>query len=261
VEKYHSFAPIYSVRKHFEASGYADAIDAVLGPRSEKCLFDYPDIVFALAAVMFTGGATAEDLDKRVKHELELLPGLRVPGTDTLLNTMRQLTVAPTIVEHKHAEQVGGKKEWVTKQYTFCMHDALNRLLIQVLLQRGQIKHGGHYDFDYDHQIIECYNLRGGLPEKTFDMMNNDFAWNHLPFSDIAQNNVFLLLTALMRNFYAYLVALCAALKDSPIQLGTRMKNFIFHFMTMVGQWARHARQNVLSVYTDAPAWFAPLLL
>ena len=32
--------------------------------------------------------------------------------------------------------------------------------------------------------------------------MNNDFGWNQLPKSFMAQNTVFLLMTALIRNFY-----------------------------------------------------------
>ena len=44
-------------------------------------------------------------------------------------------------------------------------------------------------------------NLRGGK-ERIFDDMNNGFGWNRLPKSFMAQNTVFLLMTALIRNFY-----------------------------------------------------------
>ena len=44
-------------------------------------------------------------------------------------------------------------------------------------------------------------NLRGGK-ERIFDDMNNGFGWNRLPKSFMAQNIVFLLMTALIRNFY-----------------------------------------------------------
>ena len=39
--------------------------------------------------------------------------------------------------------------------------------------------------------IVEFYNLRGGK-ERIFDEMNNDFGWNRLPKSFMAQNTVFL---------------------------------------------------------------------
>jgi hypothetical protein len=46
--------------------------------------------------------------------------------------------------------------------------------------------------------IVEFYNLRGGK-ERIFDDMNNGFGWNRLPKSFMAENTVFLLLTALIR--------------------------------------------------------------
>ena len=50
-------------------------------------------------------------------------------------------------------------------------------------------------------EIVEFYNLRGGK-ERIFDDMNNGFGWDRLPKSFMAENTVFLLLTALIRNFY-----------------------------------------------------------
>ena len=38
--------------------------------------------------------------------------------------------------------------------------------------------------------------------ERIFDDMINGFGWNRLPKSFMAQNTVFLLMTALIRNFY-----------------------------------------------------------
>ena len=49
--------------------------------------------------------------------------------------------------------------------------------------------------------IVEFYNLRGGK-ERIFDDMNNGFGWSRLPKSFMAENTVFLLLTALIHNFY-----------------------------------------------------------
>jgi len=49
--------------------------------------------------------------------------------------------------------------------------------------------------------IIEYYNQRGAA-EKIFDEMNNDFGWKNLPFSFLQENTVYMLLTAMCRNFY-----------------------------------------------------------
>ena len=61
---------------------------------------------------------------------------------------------------------------------------------------------------DYEssaREIVEFYNLRGGK-ERIFDDMNNGFGWNRLPKSFMAENTVFLLLTALIRNFYKAII-------------------------------------------------------
>ena len=50
-------------------------------------------------------------------------------------------------------------------------------------------------------EIVEFYNLRGGK-ERIFDDMNNGFGWARLPKSFMAENTVFLLLTAMIRYFY-----------------------------------------------------------
>ena len=54
-------------------------------------------------------------------------------------------------------------------------------------------------------EIVEFYNLRGGK-ERIFDDMNNGFGWDRLPKSFMAENTVFLLLTALIRNFYKAII-------------------------------------------------------
>ena len=56
-----------------------------------------------------------------------------------------------------------------------------------------------------DHQstekeVIEFYNQRGNS-EKIFDIQNNDFGWNHLPTSEMSANTVYLIITAMLKNF------------------------------------------------------------
>lgn len=47
--------------------------------------------------------------------------------------------------------------------------------------------------------IILFYNGRGSR-EKTYDVMNKDFGWNHLPCSFLKENTVFLLHTAMSKK-------------------------------------------------------------
>lgn len=102
-----------------------------------------------------------------------------------------------------------------------------------------------------EKQIIEYYNQRG-KSEKLFDVMNNDFCWKHLPCSFIEENTSFLIITALIKNFYNYLVAKISEV-FSDIKPTTRLKRFIFRFISVSGIWIYTARQWFLRLYTDRP--------
>ena len=49
-----------------------------------------------------------------------------------------------------------------------------------------------------EKDIITFYNERGAS-EKNFDIQNNDFGWSHLPFSFMAENMVFMMVTAMLK--------------------------------------------------------------
>lgn len=53
--------------------------------------------------------------------------------------------------------------------------------------------------------VIAFYNQRGAK-EKILDQMDNDFGWHYLPKSEMGQNAVFMLITAIIRNFYERLL-------------------------------------------------------
>jgi len=77
-----------------------------------------------------------------------------------------------------------------------------------------------------EKEVIEFYNQRGAS-ENNFDVMNNDFGWNHLPYSDINYNTVYLIITAMLKNFYLYILANISRY-FSDILPTTRIKRFIF---------------------------------
>ena len=102
-----------------------------------------------------------------------------------------------------------------------------------------------------EKEVIEYYNQRGSS-EKIFDIQNNDFGWNHLPTSNMASNTVYLIITAMLKNFYTYLLQkVSAVFKD--ILPTSRLKRFIFRFITVAGRYVYRARQWVLQLYTDRP--------
>jgi hypothetical protein len=107
-----------------------------------------------------------------------------------------------------------------------------------------------------DHQssevgVIEYYNQRGES-EKMFDIQNNDFGWRRLPTSEMKSNTVFLFLTAMLKNFYLYVVKNVAKVFNNILPT-TRLKLFIFRFICVAGKWTRGGRQKILKLYTDRP--------
>ena len=80
--------------------------------------------------------------------------------------------------------------------------------------------------------------------------LNNDFGWSHLPFSFMAENMAFMMVTAMLKNFYPYLVRHISD-KVKPLKKTSRLKAFILHFVSMPAKWVRTGRRNVLNLYTN----------
>ena len=99
-----------------------------------------------------------------------------------------------------------------------------------------------------EKDIITFYNERGAS-EKNFDTQNNDFGWSHLPFSFMAENTVFLLLTALIRNFYKAIIQRLDV-KKFGLNATSRIKAFVFRFISVPAKWIRTSRRYVLNIYT-----------
>ncbi|MFC2775670.1 MAG: IS1380 family transposase, partial [Segatella oulorum] len=98
-----------------------------------------------------------------------------------------------------------------------------------------------------EKDIITFYNERGAS-EKNFDIQNHDFGWSHLPFSFMAENMVFMMVTAMLKNFY---LVCHISDKVKPLKKTSRLKAFILHFVSVPAKWVRTGRQNVLNLYTN----------
>ena len=191
-------------------------IDKVLGLRCTSYGYQYSEIAGSLASVYFCGGNCVEDVTNHLMPHLSLHTTLRTCSSDTILRAISELATGNTT----YTSDTG-------KSYEFNTATKLNSLLVKALLSTGQLVAGASYDLDFDHQFIETEkydakmtykkftgcspgvavidNLRGGK-ERIFDDMNNGFGWARLPKSFMAENTVFLLLTALIRNFYKFLM-------------------------------------------------------
>ena len=110
-----------------------------------------------------------------------------------------------------------------------------------------------------NREIVEFYNLRGGK-ERIFDDLNNGFGRARLPKSFMAENTVFLLLTAIIRNFYKFLMGRLGP-KAFGLKKCSRIKAFVFKFVSVPAKWIRTARHYELNIYTDNQSYLNPFAL
>lgn len=89
--------------------------------------------------------------------------------------------------------------------------------------------------------------------------MNNGFGWDRLPKSFMAENTVFLLLNALIRNFYKTIMQKLDASRFG-LKKTSRIKTFVFKFISVPAKWIKTSRQYVLNVYTCNQAYAKPFL-
>ena len=81
-------------------------------------------------------------------------------------------------------------------------------------------------------------------------ILTNGFGWKRLPKSFMAENTVFLLLTALIRNFYRRLIS------DANMKsFGLKRTSRIIKYVSVPAKWVKTARQHILNIYTSNDAY------
>lgn len=96
-------------------------------------------------------------------------------------------------------------------------------------------------------EVARFYNHRGNM-ERQFDILKNDFGWNHMPFSILSHNTVFLCLTAICRNLYGRIIAYFSK-RVKGIKPSYRVKKFLFRFILLPAKWIHRSRQKQLRIY------------
>lgn len=96
-------------------------------------------------------------------------------------------------------------------------------------------------------EVALFYNHRGNM-EKQFDILKNDFGWNHMPFSKLSQNTVFLYITAICRNLYYNIIHHFSKIVKT-LEPTFRLKKFLFRFIILPAKWIKRARQYQLRIY------------
>lgn len=75
----------------------------------------------------------------------------------------------------------------------------------------------------------------------------------------MAENIVFIMVTAILKNFYLYLVRHISE-KVKPLKKTSRLEAFILHFVSVPAKWVRTGKRNVLNLYTNK-AYYSKIFL
>ena len=143
---------------------------------------------------------------------------------------------------------VGGENRDGNTNVRYHQEDTLCRIMDRVTSELGVVIDRFRADCgSFSKEIITFYNERGAS-EKNFDIQNNNFGWSHLPFSFMAENMVFMMVTAMLKNFY---LVRHISEKVKPLKKTSRPKAFILHFVSVPAKWVRMGRLNVLNLYTN----------
>lgn len=105
--------------------------------------------------------------------------------------------------------------------------------------------------------VTEFYNQRGDS-ERNFDILNNDFNCNRLPFSYLDGNTVYLFAAAISFTLFEWIKRLFFN-KGAIANTAMRCKKFLFDFMILPAKWIKTARQWVYKIFTTRSS-YKPLM-
>lgn len=94
-------------------------------------------------------------------------------------------------------------------------------------------------------QVIEFYNNRGAI-ERNFDDLKNNFNWKRLPFSFLNENTFFMIIGAISKIIYTH-IRNTFSQKVDFVESNFRLKNFIFHFITVSSFWTKKGKLRLFT--------------
>lgn len=100
-----------------------------------------------------------------------------------------------------------------------------------------------------EESAIKFYNARGDS-ERVFDIQNNDFNWNKLPYSFLNENVVYLIIMAIAHLMYKNVVNHFHEYVEG-LEKTSRIKRFIFRLICMPAKIIRSGRQTIVRLATD----------
>lgn len=102
-----------------------------------------------------------------------------------------------------------------------------------------------------DDEVVFFYNQRG-TAERQFDVLKNDFLWDSMPFSKLEYNTVFLLITAMCRNIYDFIIIGFSKIYKQ-LSPWFRLKKFRYRFICIPAKWIKSGRTQKLRIYGILP--------
>jgi hypothetical protein len=102
-----------------------------------------------------------------------------------------------------------------------------------------------------DDEVVSFYNQRG-TAERQFDVLKNDFLWDNMPFSKLEYNTVFLLITAMCRNIYDFIINGFSKIY-TQLSPWFRLKKFRYRFICIPAKWIKSGRTQKLRIYGIVP--------
>ena len=144
-------------------------------------------------------------------------------------------------------------EKWTREGIPSCNPKARSELTVRLTCGKANTPTAASLTNDYESSEKEMSNSITSVDgkERIFDEMNNGFGWNRLQNPSWEENTVFLLLTALIRNFYKFIMARLDV-KRFGLKATSRIKAFVFKFISVPAKWGRTSRQYVLNIYYHA---------
>lgn len=142
-ESVKNFGGFFSFVDHFRKDGMDGIVDKTLVSRSIFTKYSNSDISLSLAAIFLTGGSCIEDSNRLSRIFTENSHGYRFCSADTILRMIK----AASKDCKGFASKAGAK-------YQFGINEGLCGMLLDGLLQSGQVLVDGTHVFDYDNQFI-----------------------------------------------------------------------------------------------------------
>ena len=96
---------------------------------------------------------------------------------------------------------------------------------------------------------IIVYRTKKRLVTSGKDKLYSPSFFCKLPKSFMGENTVFLLLMALIRNFYKFIMARLDV-KRFGLKATSRIKTCVFKFISVPAKWVRTSRKYVLNIYS-----------